>query len=136
MMNGDISNDSPPSVLVNLDVLAVPDVRIHRILGLFPVTRMEHRVDMRMASALHRVASASSYTWEAFSIGMDDADAVVESLEQLGLNPFRWSFAVDSPQALMREVAYRRTVVAIVDRSSRALAYGSLYVDLGLIDGT
>lgn len=136
MMGGDLSNESPASILVNLDVLVIPDVKVRKVLGLFRVPDVKQSIDLRMANALHRVASASSYSWEAFSIGLPEPSRLIDALDLQGLNPFRWLAEYDSPQDLMNRAVYRRNIAGIVDRPARALAYGGLYLDLGLIDGS
>lgn len=137
MQGGDISNESPGSILVNLDVVLIPSISVGRVLGIFPTTAHDFEIDALTANAISRVAEQSSFTWEAFAVGMAErsVNRLLDELEHAGIQPFRWVIHVDSVEDLMSQLPYRRGVLGIVDRPQRALMYGSLYVDLGLIDG-
>lgn len=137
MRGGDISNESPASVIVNLDVILTTTVEVTKVLGLLPRTGTARGIDILAANAVWRVASQSSLTWEAFTCDLDEAQAdwVSGELDRLGINPFRWIIVAASIPALMAEMPYRRNVFGIVDRPERALMYGPLYIDLGTIYG-
>lgn len=137
MRGGDISNESPPSVIVNLDVVLNPVIEIDKVMGMFPRTKRTHAVDMLAANAVDRVASQSSFTWEAFTTELDEDQTawVTDELDRLGVNPFRWIIVVDSIASLLADLPYRRNVLGIIDRPERALMYGSHYIDFTTIYG-
>ena len=135
MQGGDLSNDSPPRVLVHLDVVIQNRPEVQKFLGLVPVVKQRAYYDRLALNRLWQFSSRQGVNLELFDFDckQDDMDQVSEDLERVGTNPFRWFSAYDSAQTLMGEIPYRPEVLGIVDLPERAFTYGSKFYDLSRV---
>ena len=60
----------------------------------------------------------------------DELDDLIEHLEKIGTNPFRYATVYSSIDHLVAELPYRPDVVGVMDRPDRLLRYGSWGMDL------
>ena len=132
MERGDISNESPPRVLVHLDVVVQRKPEISKVLGIIPVMKMIQSYDPMALNRLWLFTSRNSVNLELFDVGCskEDMDQVYEEIDSAGTNPFRWVSAHRSNQTLVSSLAYRPEVIGVVDIPERAFRYGSKYFDL------
>ena len=131
MQAGDISNATPPRALVHLDLVVKKQPEFSKILGLIPVTRERAYYDRMVLNALWLHTSRYAVNLELFDIdaSQSDMDVVMEDLERIGTNPFRWASSYRSLNALIDELPYRPEVVGVMDVPERALRYGSKYYE-------
>jgi hypothetical protein len=135
MQGGDIDNGTPPRVLVHLDVVVQRRPEVTKILGMIPVTRQRAYYDRLVLNHFWLFTSRNGVNLELFDTdcSQDDMDSVMEDLERIGLNPFRWASAYDSVQQLVDEMPYRPELLGVIDLPERAFRYGSKYYDLGRV---
>lgn len=135
MQGGDISNGSPPRVLVHLDVIVQRQPEISKFLGIVPVVREKAFYDRLALNQFWLFTSRHGVTLELFDIGcsQSDMDQVMDDIDRIGTNPFRWGSGYESLDAFMHEFPYRPEVIGVVDLPERALQYGSKYFDLARV---
>lgn len=136
MKGGDISNEAPVSIYVNLDVLVTRAPEIGKVLGLIPTVRERTEVDLLAAAALDRIAMKSGVSWIGFAVDWDKdtLDFLIETLDRVGHNPFRWIVEYGDYAELVSELAYVSTL-GVIDRPERALTFGSHYIDMDRVHG-
>ena len=62
---------------------------------------------------------------------IEEMDEVLEDLDNLGTNPFNYALAYPVVADLIAELPYRPELKGVVDIPSRALRYGSKFIDVG-----
>jgi hypothetical protein len=85
--------------------------------------------DRVVLNRLWQFTSRNEVTLELFDLecSEDDMQTVIEDIDRIGTNPFRWVSAYKDVQTLVSELAYRPEVAGVVDIPSRGLMYGSHY---------
>lgn len=116
--------------MVHLDVVVSERPEVTRLLGIVPVVRTRSFYDRAVLNRLWLFTSRKAVSLELFDTGcsQDDMDAVVEDLDRIGTNPFRWASAYPDLQRVVDELAHRPEVAGVVDVPSRGLRYGSRYL--------
>ena len=66
-----------------------------------------------------------------FDMSTKEMQQVQEDLDNLGTNPFNYYLRYNVVADLVAELPYRPELVGVVDIPSRALRYGSKFIDLG-----
>lgn len=135
MKGGDLSNAVPPRCLVHLDVVTVRQTITRKKWGLLPRSHDEVHVDRLALNRMWRFSAGHDVSIDLFATGITQAelDALVERMDAMHGNPFRWHVAYPSIKALVAELPYRPEVIGVVDLPERALRYGSHYLDLSHI---
>lgn len=135
MQGGDIDNGTPPRVLVHLDVVTIEKVEVIKILRIIPSTRVRNFYDRVALNRFWLFSNRAQVNLELFDIGcsQDDMGTVMDDLDRIGTNPFRWASAYDSIQQLVDEMPYRPELLGVIDLPERAFFYGSKYYDLGRV---
>lgn len=135
MEGGDISNGVSPRVLVHLDVVVATRPEITKFLGIIPTVKSRAYYDRVALNRMWLFTSRQGVSLELFDTGCEqrDLDQVMEDLERIGVNPFRWATAYKTQQELVDEIPYRPELLGVVDLPERAFVYGSKYYDLGRV---
>jgi hypothetical protein len=131
MRKGDISNDLPKRVVVTADTFLDYDVKISKKFKVFPVTSKEVKYNRSILSRLYVFAQNIGYTMElaSFSLNDEELQTLVNKLDKMGTNPFRYFTSYESIEHLVSELPYRPEVVGVLDLPSRMLRYGHWGLD-------
>ena len=131
MRKGDISNDLPKRIVVIADTFLDYDVKISKKFKVFPVTSKEVKYNRSILSRLYVFAQNIGYTMElaSFSLNEEELQTLVNKLDKMGTNPFRYFTSYESIEHLVSELPYRPEVVGVLDLPSRMLRYGHWGLD-------
>lgn len=132
MYKGDISNAFTRRVLVTTDAVLTWESSIKKVFGIIPKIEKKYAFNSQILSRIYLWATRSEYTYElvTFDLNEKELDALIESLEKIGTNPFRYATVYTSIDHLIAELPYRPDVVGVMDRPDRLLRYGSWGMDL------
>jgi len=132
MKNGDISNDLPKRVIVVTDVFVSKEVISKKVFKFIPgLPKINHTVNRQALSNFYLYTTRQGVTLELVSFDLDE-DGLAElmnRLDVLGTNPFRYYTSYESTDHLVNELPYRPEVVGVVDIPSRQLRYGHWGMD-------
>lgn len=136
MIGGDISNESPPRIIVTVDVIAVSEVIENKrlIRGNF----LERKVVSLNNAALSLLWNKSAQFGLAVELaGFADELWTQEHLEKLmarldsrGGNPFNYAELYDDIPNFVSELPYRANLKGIIDIPGRVARYGSWGIEL------
>ena len=131
MRKGDISNDLPKRIVVIADTFLDYDVKISKKFKIFPVSSKETKYNRSILSRLYVFAQNIGYTMElaSFSLNEEELQTLVNKLDKMGTNPFRYFTSYESIEHLVSELPYRPEVVGVLDLPSRMLRYGHWGLD-------
>ena len=131
MYKGDISNDLPKRVIVVADTFLEADIVMKKVLRIFSVPEKDIKINRTMLSYLYVFGQKMGYTMEVVSFTLEDKDLelLVEQLDHMGTNPFRYFTSYKSPDKLIAELPYRPEVVGVLDLPERMLRYGHWGLD-------
>jgi hypothetical protein len=131
MRKGDISNDLPKRIVVIADTFLDYDIKISKKFKIFPVTSKDIKYNRALLSRLYVFAQNIGYTMELASFTLNDSDlqVMVDKLDRMGTNPFRYFTSYESVEHLVSELPYRPEVVGVLDLPSRMLRYGHWGLD-------
>ncbi|CAB5219699.1 hypothetical protein UFOVP221_118 [uncultured Caudovirales phage] len=136
MINGDISNETPPRIIVIIDAVVQSDLDEERRLLLG--SRLTRRVTGLNNAAL-------SFLWnKSFKFGLsvelaafeselwtqEHIDKLMARLENRGGNPFNYSELYPSIDEFIGELPYRTNLKGVLDIPSRVARYGSWGIEL------
>lgn len=135
MYKGDISNQIPKRVIVNLDVFTNIETKVRKVLGMIPVQDEEESYDRVVLSRLFNFQDKTGYTLElvSFDKTQKQLDKIVLEIDTYGTNPFRYSKSYKSLNELVKELPYRPEVLGVLDLPARLLAYGHWGMDYSQI---
>lgn len=135
MQNGDLSNALTKRVLVVVDTIREEKLEVKKILGLIPTVKKSYTYSRSLVSRYYLFADRSAVTLELVAFDMDDRELeeLVEFLDELGTNPFRYYTAYESIDRLVAELPYRPEVAGVIDFPSRLLRYGSWGLDFSRV---
>lgn len=131
MRKGDISNALPKRVIVIADTFLDYDVKISKKFKVFPVSSKETKYNRSILSRLYVFAQNIGYTMElaSFSLTEDELQTLINKLDKMGTNPFRYFTSYESIEHLVSELPYRPEVAGVLDLPSRLLRYGHWGLD-------
>jgi len=131
MLKGDISNDLPKRVVVLADTFLDYEIKIKKVLKVIPRTSKDIKFNRSILSRLYVFAQKVGYTMElaSFTLSEDELQLLVDNLDKMGTNPFRYFTAYESVEHLVSELPYRPEVVGVLDLPSRMLRYGHWGLD-------
>lgn len=136
MMNGDISNETPPRIIVVIDVAVESDINeerrlllgnklTRRVLGLNnPVLSMLWNKSYQYGLAIE-LAAFEDDLWT-----QDHIDKLMDRLDNRGGNPFNYAELYPSISDFVGELPYRANLKGVIDIPERLLRYGSWGLDL------
>jgi hypothetical protein len=131
MKNGDLSNEMPRRVLVNLDLIVTRKPRVERKFKLIPVVKEDVSYDRLFLNKLYMYTTRSEVTLELIAFDMTDDDLLViyNELDNMGTNPFRYHTAYKSLKTLVADLPYRPEVIGVMDNQENRLMYGHWGLD-------
>jgi len=136
MMNGDISNETPPRIIVTIDVVVESDLNeerrlifgsktTRRVLGLNnPTLSMLWNKSYQYGLAVE-LAAFEDDLWT-----QEDIDKLMSRLDNRGGNPFNYAELYPSIPDFVGELPYRTNLKGVIDIPQRLLRYGSWGLDL------
>lgn len=131
MQKGDISNDLPKRVIVLADSFMTLDVKTIKKRFRKSVEDKQVTFNRTMLSRLYVFAQNMGYTLELGSYSLKDTELelLIENLDKMGTNPFRYFTYYGSIEKLVGELPYRPEVVGVLDIPERLLRYGHWGLD-------
>lgn len=136
MYRGDISNETPPRIIVVIDVAVqsqlVEDKKAFRkTQTLRKVTSLNNAELSRLWNAAFKYGLAvelAAFSDEGWT--QEHVDKLMDRLDNRGGNPFNYSELYDSFHDLVGELPYRSNLKAVIDLSHRVARYGSWGLEL------
>lgn len=136
MINGDISNETPPRIIVNIDTVVISELEETR--GLFRGGKLQRKVTGLQNAMLSQIWNKSfqfglSVELAAFEDDLwtqDHLDKLMARLDGRGANPFNHAELYSSLPEFVSELPYRSNLKGVVDIPERLLRYGSWGLDL------
>lgn len=135
MKGGDLSNEVPKRAIVTVDCFLNRMPIVKKVFGLVPYASEEVSYDRGMLARFWNYSSYSGYVLElvGFGYSQKEIDEIMEDLDNLGANPFRYGKAYNVISDLVTELPYRGDLACVIDIPKNAMRYGSWYYDLGRV---
>jgi hypothetical protein len=132
MRKGDISNELPKRILVATDVFLIVELTVKKRFKVVPVPQVDKKIRREILSYLYLYTTRNGITLELISFDLDDEELnkVIEMLDSMGTNPFRYFSAYGSVNQLVDELPYRPEVIGVLDKPERLLRYGHWGLDI------
>lgn len=135
MIGGDISNASPPRIIVTVDVVVESELEENKK---FLKTTTERKVKKLNNLALSQLWNISSkYGLSVELAGFQDElwtqehlDSLMARLDSRGGNPFNYAEVYLSIEDFVGELPYRNNLKGVVDIRERIVRYGSWGIEL------
>lgn len=136
MINGDISNESSPRIIVAVDVvvnseivevkrLLLSNVTERKILGLNHLA-LSHLWNMSSKYGLSvELAGFADELWT-----QKDLDNLMDKLDSRGGNPFNYAELYNNIDDFIGELPYRNNLKGVIDLPTRVARYGSRGLEL------
>lgn len=135
MKNGDISNETPPRIIVHIDVVAFSEVvESKKLLR----TTEEKKITKLNAVALSQLwnlgnkfglsIELAAYEDELWT--QEHLDNFMERLDRRGANPFNYAELYVDIENFIDDLPYRANFKGMIDIPSRVARYGSWGVEL------
>ena len=133
MRQGDISNELPKRILVTTDVILEMYVMTKTKFKFFKIPTVTKKLRREVASYLYLVTTRREITLELISFDLSDEELydVMEWLDVIGTNPFRYHSTYKSIDELVKELPYRPEIIGVLDKPQNLLRYGHWGLDLG-----
>lgn len=136
MIGGDISNETPPRIIVNIDTVVTSD--LDETNRLFRGAKLSRRVTGLQNAMLSQIWNKSfqfglSVELAAFEDELwtqEHLDKLMARLDGRGANPFNHAELYASIPEFVSELPYRSNLKGVVDIPERLLRYGSWGLDL------
>jgi hypothetical protein len=134
--NGDISNETPPRLIVNVDVVCVSEViENKRLLRGATKERKVVGINNMALSRLWNLGNQFGLSVELSAIAADDwaqehLDKLMDRLDRRGGNPFNYAELYDDLDHLITELPYRANLKGVIDLRERVARYGSWGIEL------
>jgi hypothetical protein len=136
MINGDISNETSPRLLVNIEVVANSEI-IKKTRVLLPSTE-ERRITGLNNVALSQLWNTSNkYGLSVELIAYEEdgwtqtlLDSFMNRLDRRGANPFNYAELYPNVHDVVSDMPYRPNLHGVVDLPERIMMYGSKGIDL------
>jgi hypothetical protein len=131
MLKGDISNELPKRVIVVMETFMDVEVTVKKRLKVFPAISKKTRFNRTVLSQLYNFAQKQGYTMELAGFDTDESflQGVMDILDKMGTNPFRYFGSYDNVAHLVSELPYRPEVIGVLDLPTRLLRYGHWGLD-------
>jgi hypothetical protein len=133
MQYGDLSNSIPQRVIVTTDVFIMTELEeLPRKYKLIKRTRKKVSFKKEVLSRLFLWAVQTPYVLElaSFELKQEELEAVMETMDKYGTNPFRHCVSYESLETLIGQLPYRPELLGVIDKPDRILRYGHWGMDL------
>ena len=135
MRGGDISNETPPRIIVVIDVVAESEIEETRKFLKSSIERKVTKLNNQSLSQLWILANKYGLSVELAGFETDNwtqehLDAVMDKLDRRGGNPFNYAELYIDIDDFISELPYRNNLKGVVDLQSRVARYGSWGIEL------
>jgi hypothetical protein len=136
MLRGDISNETPPRIIVGIDAVVISELEEKKpLLGKATVTRKVVSLNNPALSKLWNISfnygiAIELAAFEAEGWTQGHIDKLMDKLERRGGNPFNYAELYSDIQDFISELPYRTNLKGVIDSPEKAGRYGSWRVDL------
>lgn len=136
MQRGDISNETPPRIIVGIDWVVKSELEDKRSFlrgkeQVRKVTGLENAQLKQLWNVSFNYGIAVELmAIEDFGWGQKDLDNLMDRLERRGGNPFNYAELYSTVQDFIDELPYRANLRGVIDVPERAGMYGSWRLDL------
>ena len=135
MINGDISNESPSRIIVNIDVVAESELEEQRKFLNTTVTRKILGLNRTALSSLWIKADRFGLSVELAAYASDnwtqeDLDKLMDKLERRGTNPFNYAELYRDIDEFIEDMPYRNNLKGVIDVRGRVARYGSYGIEI------
>jgi hypothetical protein len=136
MKGGDISNETPPRIIVNVDVVCSSEMMETKTF--FKGTTKTRKVTgiyNSVLSKLWMLGNKHGLSVELAGIATEDwtsehLQKLMDRLDNRGGNPFNYSELYDDLEHLISELPYRANLKGVIDIRERVARYGSWGIEL------
>lgn len=135
MINGDISNETPPRLIVAIDVVAKSDLEeakgfLNR--GMKRTNIIPNNVALshlwNISDKFGLSVELAAYKDEVWT--QEDLDAFMDRLDRRGANPFNYAELYINIDDFIADMPYRPNLKGVVDLRERVMRYGSYGIEL------
>ena len=135
MRGGDISNETPPRIIVSIDVVCDSEIKEERKFLKATKQRVYSKLNNLALSEIWRVSNRYGLSVElaAFESELwtqESVDAFIDKLERRGGNPFNYAELYTGIDDFIGDLPYRNNLKGVVDLQSRVARYGSWGIEL------
>ena len=136
MINGDISNETPPRIIVHVDVVVDSElVETKRLLLPSTTERKVRSLNNQALSHLWSLANLYGLSVEVAAFAQDlwsqsQLDKLMARLDSRGGNPFNYAEVYETIDDFIGELPYRANLKGVVDVTGRVGRYGSKGIEL------
>ena len=111
---------------ISINIFLEINITVKKIAKLFPVPKVDKKFRRDILSFLYLFTTKAGVTLEvvSFDLSDDELSKVMDTLDNMGTNPFRYFSSYESVNHLVSELPYRPEVLGVVDVDSRLLRYG------------
>lgn len=137
MIGGDISNESPPRIIVFADVVVVSElVETKRVLrGNFMERKVVSLNNQALSLLWNKAAqfglSVELAAYEDELWTQEHLDKLMARLDSRGGNPFNYAELYEDIPNFVNELPYRANLKGVVDLQGRVARYGSWGIEIG-----
>jgi hypothetical protein len=128
---GDISNELPRRIIVVADVFLTAELTVKKKFKVIPVPQVSTNINRQVLSHFYLFTTRKGVTLEVVSFDMseDELSKLMDRLDNMGTNPFRYFASYSSVDHLVAELPYRPEVEGVIDVPTRQLRYGHWGMD-------
>jgi hypothetical protein len=135
MRGGDISNETPPRIIVVIDVVAQSEVEETRKFLKASTERKVSKLNNQALSHLWILANRYGLSVELAGFEteywtQEHLDAVMDKLDRRGGNPFNYAELYTDIDDFISELPYRANLKGVIDLRGRVARYGSWGIEL------
>jgi hypothetical protein len=135
MKGGDISNETPPRIIVLIDVVAESEIEETRKFLKSSIGRKVTKLNNQALSQLWILANRYGLSvelagFETENWTQEHLDAVMDRLDRRGGNPFNYAELYTDIDDFISELPYRNNLKGVIDLQSRVARYGSWGIEL------
>lgn len=135
MINGDISNETSPRIIVLIDVVAESQVEETKKFLRTTTERGPLKTNALALSELWRLGNRYGLSIELAAYAdeywtQEHLDKLMDKLDRRGGNPFNYAELYDSAADFVAELPYRNNLKGVVDVPGRVARYGSFGIEL------
>jgi hypothetical protein len=135
MRNGDISNETPPRIIVNVDVVCESTLEEERKLFRGKPVRKYKTLNNQALSQLWLISTRYGLSVELMAFEDDhwtqeQLDVLIDRLERRGGNPFNYAEVYTDIDDFISDLPYRNNLKGVIDLRERVARYGSWGIEL------
>lgn len=136
MIGGDISNETPPRIIVHVDVVVDSElIETKRLLLPSTMERKFRNLNNLALSQLWNLTSLYGLSVEVAAFEQDlwsqaQLDKLMARLDSRGGNPFNYAEVYETIDDFIGELPYRANLKGVIDVAGRVARYGSKGIEL------